>query len=74
MTEKDLAIPSYHRKPRENTAEWYEFHIRAIDHRISRLSALGLAPHPTLLENRKILQSQLEQLENSPPCRGLESS
>ncbi len=53
-------IPPYLRKPAPATRDRTVWMLGLINVRLKRLAGLGLEPHPSLLEYRKELQTQLE--------------
>lgn len=66
--DEDIEIPPYLRKPDLGSREGAQWIISSIDHRVERLAAKGLNPHPQLLENRQhctdFLDGSLPELDN----------
>jgi hypothetical protein len=52
--------------PKNGTRVATEYMVYRIDHKILRLAALGLRPHPTMLGYRKEL---VDQLDSNGPYR-----
>jgi|JI8StandDraft_1071087.scaffolds.fasta_scaffold44689_1 hypothetical protein len=50
---EDIEIPPFLRKLETGTHEGAQWMVSRIDHRVARLAALGLHPHPQVLENRQ---------------------
>jgi len=53
VADEDIEIPPFLRKPEAGTREDAQWMVSRIDHRIVRLAALGLRPHPQLIENKQ---------------------
>jgi hypothetical protein len=60
----DFEIPPYSRAPENGTRLATENMVASIDNKIEKLAALGLRPHPMMLDYRTEL---VEQLENNGP-------
>lgn len=57
----DFDIPPFLRKPADGTREGSEWMLSCANIKIAKLAALGLRPHPTLLDYKTDLEQQLEQ-------------
>jgi len=60
----DFEIPPFLRAPVDGTRLATENMVACIDNKIEKLAALGLRPHPNMLDYRTEL---VEQLENNGP-------
>jgi len=62
----DFVIPPFPRAPEDGTRLATENMVISIDRKIAKLAALGLRPHPNMLDYRKEL---VDQLDNNGPYR-----
>ena len=66
LDSSNRAFTRHLRMPKNGTRSATEYMVYRIDHKIKKLAALGLRPHPTMLGYR---QELMEQLDGNGPYR-----